>query len=54
MESGPTRIRPHLVLEDVTASMRERTIDRVLVTTSDGRLVGTLYPRDAERRTGNL
>jgi CBS domain-containing protein len=54
MEFGPITIRPHLVLEDVTASMRERPIDSVLVTTSDGRLVGTLHRRDAERRTGNL
>jgi hypothetical protein len=30
--------------------MRDRNVESILVTTSDGRLVGTLYRTDAERQ----
>ena len=50
MESGPTTIRPDRTLASVVERLRPRAVDRSLVTTSDGRLVGTLYLEDAERR----
>ena len=50
MESGPATYRPNTLLQEVTERMRKRRVTSVLVTTSDGRLVGLLYRRDAERR----
>lgn len=50
MESGPTTFRTNEMLESVMGRMSTRNVDRVLVTTSDGRLVGTLYRTDAEAR----
>ena len=42
MESGPTTIRPKTPLADIEARMRRRNVPRVVVTTSDGRLIGVL------------
>jgi CBS domain-containing protein len=50
MESGPTTFRTNDMLESVLARMSERNVESVLITTSVGRLVGTLYRADAERR----
>ncbi len=50
MESGPTTIRPDSTLESILERLRARSLDSILVTTSDGRLVGTLHREDAERR----
>ena len=50
MESGPTTIRTNETLESIAERLRARNVDSILVTTSDGRLVGTLYRQDAERR----
>ncbi len=49
MESGPTTIRPDTFLESITKRMRERKVDSIVVTTSDGRLVGVLHRKDAEQ-----
>ena len=49
MESGPTTIRPDIPLEAMTEHVRRRRVGRILVTTSEGRLVGVLYRKDAER-----
>ncbi len=49
MESGPTTFRTDATLESVAGRMATRSVDSVLVATSDGRLVGTLYRSDAER-----
>ena len=49
MESGPTTFRTDAMVESVAGRMAARSVDSVLVTTSDGRLVGTLYRADAER-----
>ena len=45
-------IRPitDAMLASVMGRMVARSVESVLVTTSDGRLVGTLYRSDAERR----
>ncbi|MGH7966123.1 MAG: CBS domain-containing protein [Candidatus Binatia bacterium] len=52
MESGPTTIRPSVPLDALAKHMRERKLDTMVVTTSDGRLVGVLYRKDIERGEG--
>ncbi len=42
MEPGPTTFRPDVRLSDVVDRMRERGVDSVVITNSDGRLVGIL------------
>lgn len=50
MDSGPATFRTNEMLSSVVGRMAARNVDSVLVTTSDGRLVGTLYRSDAEKR----
>ena len=52
MRSGPTTFRPDVPVGKMAKRMRERGARTVLVTTSDGRLVGLLYRDDAERLAG--
>ena len=52
MEAGPTTIRPHERLESVVPRLRSRHVDSILVTDSDGRLIGVLYFEEAERILG--
>ncbi len=49
MRNGPATFRPDEPIEKIAKRMRERGASAVLVTTSDGRLVGALYRDDAER-----
>ena len=49
MRNGPTTTRPNEPGEKMAKRMRERGARTILVTTSDGRLVGLLYRNDAER-----
>jgi CBS domain-containing protein len=49
MRNGPATFRPDEPVEKLVKQMRERGASAVLVTTSDGRLVGLLYREDAER-----
>ena len=46
MEPGPTTIRPDEPLARLVPRMRDKRVDRIIVTTPDGRLVGV-----AERET---
>jgi predicted transcriptional regulator len=48
MEAGPGTIRPDEPLESITKRMRARNLRSVLVTYSDGRLLGVLERRHAE------
>jgi len=50
MESGPTTIRPDTPLADIAERMRARSVGRVVVTASDGRLMGVLDRQGAETR----
>lgn len=50
MESGPTTIRPNTPLEAIAKRMHERKVGSIIVTDSDGTLIGILYRRDADRR----
>lgn len=46
MEEGPTTFRPDVEAAELGAHLRERGVSRVLVTTSDGALVGLLRVED--------
>jgi CBS domain-containing protein len=48
MEPGPSTFRPDVTLEEMTAYMRQRQLDSVLITTADGKLVGILQRTAAE------
>ncbi len=50
MEEGPTTIRPNTPLESISRRMHERRVGSIVVTDSDGRLIGILYRSDADRR----
>ncbi len=50
MELGPTTTRADTILESILERLNARSVDSILVATSDGRLVGTLYRSDAEAR----
>ena len=50
MELGPTTTRADTMLDSVLERLNSRNVDNILVATSDGRLVGTLYRSDAEAR----
>jgi CBS domain-containing protein len=52
MRPGPTTFRPDTPVEKVAERMSGRGVSAVLVTTSDGKLVGVLYRDDAERVAG--
>lgn len=52
MEPGPTTIRPHEPLAEVAIRLARAGVERVLVTTADGELLGTLERAEAARRTG--
>ena len=49
MDPGPTTVRTNEPLEPIYQRMVSRNVDSLLVTTSDGRLVGSLYRADIER-----
>ena len=50
MEAGPTTIRPDKTVEEMAERLRSRSIPSIVVTTSEGRLVGTFHVDEAERR----
>jgi CBS domain-containing protein len=50
MELGPTTFRPNGILGAIAERMRSRNVGSVVVTTSDGELLGVLKREDAERR----
>ncbi len=49
MRDGPATFRPDAPASKMARRMSERGASAVVVTTSDGRLVGLLYRKDAER-----
>ncbi len=50
MRSGPSTIRPDTSLESVVQTLRDGNVTNTLVTDPAGRLMGTIYLEDAERR----
>jgi predicted transcriptional regulator len=51
MQPGPTTFRPYLTTEQIADYIRGKDSDTVLVTTSDGRLVGALSEHDLYQKT---
>ena len=49
MGAGPKTYRPNVSLETVMNYLRKNERDDVLITTSDGQLIGLLYRKDVER-----
>jgi CBS domain-containing protein len=49
MHPGPITIRPHVPLAAAEEHLQKKDLERILVTTADGQLIGMLYRRDAER-----
>ena len=54
MVAGPTTYRPNVPVGKAVERMRKRGVPAVIVTTSDGRLIGQLYREDSECQTANL
>ena len=52
MTLGPSTVRPSARLRDVVERMQKQKLTSLPVTTSDGRLVGLLLRKDAERALG--
>jgi predicted transcriptional regulator len=50
MENGPTTFRPDNFLEPLVKRMQEKKVGSVIITNSDGVLMGVLYRKDAEER----
>jgi CBS domain-containing protein len=49
MKSGPTTLRPHTTAADASKMAEQKNLEPVLVTTSDGRLIGALHAEDLNR-----
>jgi hypothetical protein len=54
MESGPTAIRPSWTFEETSEYLKKQNQDRVLITTSEGILIGVYFQADAERYMDNF
>jgi CBS domain-containing protein len=52
MRNGPATFRPNEPVVKMAKRMQDRGATAVLVTTSDGKLVGLLYREDTERLAG--
>ena len=52
MRNGPATFRPNEPVGKMAKRMQDRGATAVLVTTSDGRLVGLLYRKDVEQLVG--
>ena len=50
MQSGPSTIRADTPLDAVVKTLRDGNVSSTLVTDPEGRLIGSLYLADAERR----
>lgn len=50
MENGPTTFRPDNFLEPLVKRMREKKVGSVIITNSDGVLIGLLYQKDGEEQ----
>lgn len=50
MENGPTTFRPDNFLEPLVRRMQEKKVGSVIITNSDGVLLGILFRKDAEEQ----
>ena len=49
MRPGPSTFRPYVLADEMAAYMRDHELENVVITTSDGRLVGLLRKEDVSR-----
>jgi Mg/Co/Ni transporter MgtE len=54
MESGPATVRPSWSFEETSEYLKGQDLDRALVTTSEGILIGVYSQSDAARHMGNF
>jgi predicted transcriptional regulator len=54
MEAGPATVRPSWTFEETTEYLHRNKLERILVTTSDGRLVGLFEQEEAQRQMERL
>ena len=54
MDPGPATIRPSWTFEETSEYLKNQNRDRVLVTTSEGLLMGVYFQADAERHMDNF
>ena len=54
MQSGPSTVRPDTPLPVVLNRLRSGNVEKTLVTDPEGRLIGSLYLEDVERRLSDL
>src|SRR5262245_57220336 len=54
MEPGPATIRPSWTFEEASEYLKRQKQDRVLVTTSEGILIGVYFQAEAERHMDNF
>lgn len=52
MRPGPSTFRPYVAIQEMADYMTEHMLESSPITTSDGRLVGLLYQKDAVRVAG--
>jgi predicted transcriptional regulator len=50
MENGPSTFRPDVFLVTLVKRMQNKKVGSVIITNSDGVLIGVLYRKDAEQR----
>ena len=50
MESGPTTTRPDIQAEALVERLARKNVASIIVTTSEGRLIGTFHRDEVERR----
>jgi predicted transcriptional regulator len=50
MENGPTTFRPDNFLEPLIKRMHDKKVGTVIITNSDGVLIGLLYRKDGDER----
>lgn len=52
LEPGPSTIRPHIAIEDLTARLAHSEVHTLIVTDPRGRLLGVVRRADVERSAG--
>jgi len=49
MQPGPSTFRPYVLADEMATYIRDHELENVVITTSDGRLVGLLRKGDVSR-----
>lgn len=52
MRPGPSTYRPHVSIKEMAETMTKHMLESSPITTSDGRLVGLLFQKDAVQKAG--